>query len=88
MRQILLALVCLSTFAAAQNVLAVVPVAASPSLASLRAAEPSLAVDFIAAGSSSPEEGAPAGMMALMVAGLTGLTIAGARRHDRASRSA
>ena len=86
MRQILLALICLSTFAAAQNVLAVVPV--TPSQASLRAAEPTLAVDFVAADRSYGDDGPPAGTMALMVAGLAGLTVVGGRRHERASRSA
>ena len=83
MRQILLGLVCLSTFAAAQNVLAIAPAHEMQGEASLSAAGSSFDVDFVSAETSYGRESAPAGTMALMVAGLAGLTIAGGRRHER-----
>ena len=63
MRQILLALICLSVFAFAQNVLAISP---APTEGLMATPAPSEAVP-------------PAGSMALLFAGLAGLTAAGRR---------
>jgi len=86
MRPTLLALACLCTFALAQNVLAIAPVptdlstGVEVSMTSPRVAQAS----FVASPAPLPDEGAPMSAMALLMVGLSGLTIAGGRRHDRA----
>ena len=73
MRQILLALVILSTFAFAQNVLAISP---SPE-------EDRLAVPATGDGAEVSDALPPTGSMALLLGGLAGLTVAGRRFEER-----
>lgn len=76
MRQILLSLVILSAFAFAQNVLAVSPAAAdSNGFLATPLAPPGAERDALP----------PTGSMALLLAGLGGLSIAGRRFEGRAS---
>lgn len=70
MRQILFALVVLSTVSFAQNVLALAP--APLDVAPVVTATP-------------PAEAPPMGSLAMLVAGLAGLTVAGRRIEGRAS---
>ena len=68
MRQLLFALAVLSTFAVAQNVLALSPA-------------PLDAAPIVAA--TPPTEAPPMGSLAMLVAGLVGLTAAGRRIEGR-----
>jgi len=85
MRQFLIAFVCLSTIAMAQNVVVAtpgLPVSADPML--VMSATPDAPVSRFMpsaalSGGNVPE---PATMM-LLVAGLSGLTAIGGRNHDR-----
>ena len=90
MRQTLLALICLSTFALAQNVLAIAPsVESGPGAAKLSMTIAHVAhAGFVSNPAGSSQEAAPMSAMALLLVGLSGLTIAGGRRHDRSRKTA
>jgi len=91
MRPTLLVLACLMTFTLAQNVLAIAPAQTSAavegqtSMTSPRAVQASFVPSPKAA---APQDGVPMSAMALLLVGLSGLTIAGGRRHDRVRSAA
>lgn len=79
MRSTLLALACLSTFAMAQNVLAIAPLPGLESNPTLSPVEP--ASEFKATPSPSAVDARQPAALSLLVIGLAGLTIAGGRRE-------
>ena len=86
LRQVLLALVCLSTFALAQNGSAIVTLPVEPAAGSL-AIEPALwTAEGLVAASGSELEPAPRELAAAMLlfAGLAGLSLVGNRPRNRA----
>lgn len=88
MRQILLALICLSTLAGAQNVLAIAPVPGDVSAPSLSAPADGPMQDFVASHSSFSGEVQSASSTTLLIMGLAGLTLAGGRRQARSRAAA
>lgn len=87
MHQLLLAIACLSTFVAAQNVLAIAPAPTTLSETAISAAgetSPSFAPSESSFAALPP---AP-GTVGLFVAGLAGLTVAGGRRRAGGRASA
>ena len=90
MRPTLLVLACLMTFSLAQNVLAVVP-AQSPAAIESQSSMTSprrVQASFVPSPKAASQDGVPMSAMALLLVGLSGLTIAGGRRHDRVRNAA
>lgn len=79
MRPILLLIASVSTLLFAQNVLAVAPDSVGP-VHQVSAASPE--VYFVASHSTFGEDAPRPGSMALLVAGLAGLTVAGGRKAE------
>jgi len=86
MHRFLIAFVCLSTLAMAQNVVVATPLSADSALAISATSETNrhrLAPTAALLGDELPE---PTTMM-LLIAGLSGLTAVGGRDHDRKKRA-
>lgn len=85
MRQFLIAFVCLSTLAMAQNVVVATPLAVESTL-EISASSEGRDHSLVPTAARLEDERPNPTTMMLLVAGLSGLTAAGGRKHDRKKR--